>query len=112
MASVTTAQLSADMDFALDDFSLTLTTVLPTSSVGVEFAASRQNVQNAFIVEENGRETQIDARFHLNINGVSTYPQKGWILDDGTTEFKVENTLTDPATVGIALDCSARYASR
>lgn len=100
------------MDFALNDFALTLTTVLPTASVGVEFPASRQNIQNAFVVEDNGRETQIDARFHVNINGLSTYPLKGWVLDDGTTEFKVETITRDPANVGMSIDCSARYASQ
>ena len=100
------------MDFALDDFALTLTTGLPTASVGGEFPASRQNIQNAFVVEDNGRETQIDARFHININGLSTYPLKGWVLDDGTTEFKVETITRDPANVGMAIDVSARYASQ
>jgi len=112
MASISTAALSDDLNFALNDFSLTLTTVLPTASVGVEFPASRQNIQNAFIVEENGRETQVDARFHININGLSTFPEKGWVLNDGTSDFKVETITTDPANVSLALDVSSRYESQ
>jgi len=110
MASATTAQISGDLDFALNDFPVTLTTVLPTTSVGVTFSASRQNVLNAFVVEENGRETQIAARFHININGVSTYPLKGWVLNDGTDVFKVQTVTTDAAGVALALDVSARYS--
>jgi len=109
MASISTAILSADMDHALDDFPETLTVVLPTGSVGVEFSATRQAMVNAFVIEENGRETQIDVRFFLNGNGVSTMPSKGWVLDDGTTEFKVETVTKDAAGVGFGLECSARY---
>lgn len=110
MASVSTAQLSADMDHALDDFTVTLTVVTPTAQVGTEFSATHRTLQDAFVVEENGRETQLDNRFYLNINGVSTYPLKGWVLSDGTNTFKVHSTFIDPATVGLTLDCVARYA--
>ena len=48
MASVTTAQLSADMDHALSDFSVTLTTVLPAASVGVEFSATKEALDDGF----------------------------------------------------------------
>ena len=112
MASVTTAQLSADVDFALNDFQFTLTTVLPTSSVGVEFTATRRELQDAFSVEENGRETKLDTRFYLNINGVSPYPSKGWVLDDGTREFKVVGDFLGAGDVILAIDCTARYSKR
>lgn len=111
MASITAAILSADMDHALADFPETLTVVLPASSVGVEFSATRQGMLNAFVVEENGRETQIEVRFFLNGNGVTTMPSKGWVLDDGTTEFKVETVTRDAASVGFGLECSARYSA-
>ena len=111
MASISAAILSADMDHALGDFTDTLTVVLPTGSVGVEFSATRQGMVNAFVVEDNGRETQIDVRFYLNGNGVGTMPSKGWVLDDGTTEFKVETVTRDAGNVGFALECSARYSA-
>ena len=37
MASYTTAQISDDLDFANNDFQVTLTTVSPSSSSGVTF---------------------------------------------------------------------------
>tara|TARA_B100000029_G_scaffold208303_1_gene206117 strand:- start:63 stop:443 length:381 start_codon:yes stop_codon:yes gene_type:complete len=111
MASITTSQLSDDLDHALDDFAVTLTTVLPTTSTGTTFAASRQNITNAFVIEENGRETQIDARFHININGVSTYPSKGWVLNDGSTDLKVLSTSKDPGSVALEIDVIARHAN-
>ena len=54
----------------------------------------------------------MDARFHININGLSTFPEKGWVLNDGTSDFKVETITTDPANVSLALDVSSRYESQ
>lgn len=110
MASYTTAQLSADMDFALNDFQVTLTVVTPASSVDVEFTATKRALQDAFVVEENGRETQLDTRFYLNVNGVSPFPKKGWVLSDGTNNFKVHSTFIGQGDVSLTLDCVARYA--
>ena len=107
---MTTAQLSADMDYALLDFAVTLTTVLPTGSAGVEFAATKETLEDGFVVEENGRETHLDTRFFLNINGVSPYPEKGWVVDDGTSEFKVNMDKLYADGVCLRLDCSARYS--
>lgn len=98
------------MDFALLDFPVTLTTVLPTGSVGVEFAATKETLEDGFVVEENGREIHLDTRFYLNIDGVSTYPEKGWVLDDGTNEFKVNMDKLYADTVCLRIDCSARYS--
>ena len=110
MASVTTAQLSADMDHALSDFSVTLTTVLPAASVGVEFSATKEALDDGFVVEENGREIHLDTRFYLNINGVSTYPKKGWVLADGSNDYKVNMDKISAGGVALRLDCSARYS--
>ena len=110
MASITTAQLSADMDHALNDCSVTLTVVLPTTNVGDTFAASRETLEDGFVVEENGRETHLDTRFYLNINGVSTYPTKGWVLSDGTNAYKVNMDKIGAEGVALRLDCSARYS--
>lgn len=110
MASYTTAQLSADMDHALDDFQATLTVVTPAAQADTTFAATKRALQDAFTVEENGRETQLDTRFYLNINGVSTYPAKGWVLSDGTNTFKVHSTFIGQGDVSLTLDCVARYA--
>ena len=110
MASVTTAQLSADLDFALNDFSVTLTIVTPTAQASTTFPASRRMLQDAFTVEENGRETKLDTRFYVNIDGLTTYPLKGWVFNDGTNVFKVHSTFIGHDKVSLSLDCVARYS--
>ena len=111
MAHYTTAQLSADLDHAIEDFQVTLTTVLPTSSVGVTFTASQESLVSGFIVEDSGREVQLDRRFHINIDGISTYPSKGWVLNDGTHQHKVQSVQFDASSLLLMLDCSSRRAS-
>lgn len=111
MAHYTTAQLSADLDHAISDFQVTLTTVLPTASVGVEFTASQESLLSGFIVEDSGREITLDRRFHINIDGITTYPSKGWVLDDGTNEHKVQTVQTDASGLLLMLDCSSRRSS-
>jgi len=103
--SYSVAQLSADVDWANNDFQVTLTTVLPTSSVGVEFTASQEALKERFTVELNGREVGIDQRFYVNINGVSPYPSKGWVLSTGGTNYKVYETDIDAASVLLTLTC-------
>ena len=109
MASVTTSQLSNDMYLALADFSETLTVVLPSGNAGTTFDSTRRELQDAFTVDEHGRETMLDTRFYLNINGVSTYPSKGWILSDGTRQYKVLSQYIDSGKVALTLDCESRY---
>lgn len=108
MASISTAQLSADLDFAILDFTVTLTTVLPSASVGVQFTASAATLSQDFLLEENGREVQLDSSYHLNTNGLSTLPSKGWVLNDGTRDLKVANTTTDASGLLMKLDLIAR----
>ena len=110
MASISTAILAADLDFALLDMPVTLTTVLPVGSVGVEFDATKESLDDGFVVEESGREIHLDTRFYLNINGVSPYPEKGWVLDDGTSEYKVNMDKIYSDGICLRLDCSARYS--
>ena len=110
MASVSTAQLSADMDFALNDFQVTLTVVTPSAHTGTTFTATKRELQDAFVVEESGRDTQLDSRFYLNINGVSTYPTKGWVVSDGTNTFKVHSIFLGAGGISLSLDCVSRYA--
>ena len=110
MASITTAQLSADMDYALEDFTDTLTVVLPSANAGTEFSATRRELQDAFEVDEYGREKKLDTRFYLNITGVSTYPLKGWVLNDGTRQYKVSSIFIGAGNVMLTIDCVARYS--
>ena len=110
MASITTAQLSADLDFALNDFQVTLTVVTPTAQAGTTFTASKRELQDAFSIEENGRETQLDTRFYINIDGLTVYPIKGWVFSDGTNNYKVHSIFIGAGDVGVSLDCVARYS--
>jgi len=109
MASVTTSQLSSDLDFANNDFQVTLTTVAPSSSAGVEFTASQEALRERYEVEVNGREQMVDQRFFININGVSTYPSKGWVLTAGSRSYKVWESSIDNASVGLTITCISRY---
>ena len=109
MASVSTAQLSSDLDFANNDFQVTLTVVTPSASVGVEFTASQESIRERFEVEINGREQMVDQRFFININGVSTYPSKGWVFTSGGRSFKVWESSIDNANVMLTLTCISRY---
>ena len=109
MASVTTSQLSDDLDFAQNDFQTTLTVITPSSSVDVEFTASQESFLDRFEVELNGREQMVDQRFFININGVSPYPSKGWVLTDGTRNFKVWEISIDNSGILLALSCISRY---
>ncbi|MAF44277.1 MAG: hypothetical protein CMI54_08985 [Parcubacteria group bacterium] len=111
MASVTTAQLSADLDHAIGDFTDTLTVTLPTSSASATFSATRRELQDAFSVEENGRSTKLDTRFYLNVNGVTPYPKKGWVFTDTEGRaYKVVSDFLAADEIGLTLDCEARYS--
>lgn len=109
MASYTTAQLSADLDFANLDCQVTLTTVSPSSSSGVEFTASQEALQQSFMVEVNGREAIIDQKFYLNINGLSTVPSKGWVLSTGGKNYKVFETNKSPDGLLLKLIVISQY---
>jgi len=110
MASISTDILSADLDYALADFTKTLTVVLPAASAGETFTATRRELQDAFTVDDYGRETKLDTRFYINIDGLSSYPSKGWIVSDGTRQFKVVTDYVAADNVGCVLDCEARHS--
>ena len=77
MASITEAQLSADMNHALEDFGVTLTVVLPFSGyTGTTFSATKTSITQGFILETNGRDVQIESAFFLNLVGLSPVPEK------------------------------------
>lgn len=111
MAHYTIAQLSNDLDHAIEDFQVTLSVIRPTAHSAVNFTASQEELAAGFVVEDNGREITLDRRFHLNINGLTVVPSKGWVLDDGTNQFKVQSTQTDASGILLLLDCSSRRAS-
>lgn len=107
--SYTVSQLASDIDFANEDCQVTLTTVSPSSSSGTTFTASQEALRERFTVEINGREVNIDQKFYLNINGVSTYPSKGWVLSYSGTNYKVFDSDIDAAGVLLTLTCVSQY---
>ena len=112
MASVTTAQLAADLDHALEDFPVTLTVVSPTAQAATTFAATCNTLTLGYLVEVNGREEEVDRRFYLNINGVSPYPSKGWTFTSGGRTYKVQSQKIDSSGVMLSLDCIGRDQRR
>ena len=108
--SYSLTQLAADVDFANNDCQVTLTTISPSSSSGVEFTASQQTLVESFSVEVNGRDAIIDQRFYINANGLSTVPSKGWVLRTRGTDYKVFETSLDAVGVLLTLTCISRYA--
>ena len=109
VASYTIAQLSSDLDFANNDCQVTLTTVSPSSSAGVEFTVSQQELTARYQVELNGREEMVDQKFYLNQNGLTTVPSKGWVLSTGGRSYKVWETEIDAAGVLLKLTCISQY---
>jgi len=107
--SVGTNQLGTDLDFMLGHYSTTLTGVVPTTMATATWASSKQSLRDGFEVLDQGREVQLDTRFHLNATATAIMPQRGWVLTDGTTNFKVINRETDAAGVLLTLDCASRY---
>ena len=108
-SSYSLTQLAADVDFANNDCQVTLTTVSPSSSSGVEFTASQQTLVESFSVEVNGREAIIDQRFYIKQYGLSTVPSKGWVLSTGGKDYKVWDTSVDAVGVLLTLTCISRY---
>jgi hypothetical protein len=111
MASITQAQLSADMDHALEDFGVTLTVVLPSGYTGTTFSATRTSITQGFILETNGRDVQIDSAFYLNLVSLSPVPEKGWIVNDGTRDLKIAMTDKDPSRSSLKIDCVRRHSN-
>ena len=113
MASISTTQLATDLDFANLDMAVTLTTVSPAANEGDEFEASQEALREMFEVEVNGREAMVDRRFFINVNGVSTYPTKGWVLTSSgdSVSYKVNDINLDAAKVMLTLTCISQNQS-
>ena len=107
MASITTTQLGADLDFANLDMAVTLTTVSPAANNGTTFSASQEALREMYEVEVNGREAMVDRRFFIYVNGGSTYPTKGWVLTSSgdSVSYKVHEINLDAAKVMLTLTC-------
>ena len=107
--SVGTTQLSADLDFMLGHYSTTLTGVVPTTMATATWAASKQSIRDGFDVVDAGREVTLDTRFHLNATATAIMPQRGCVLTDGATRFKVIERETDATGVLLTIDCASNY---
>lgn len=106
MSIITPSFVSNNLKFAIANVSTTLTSVTPTTNTEV-YSANKQDIEIAFAIFEDGRETTIDTKFFLDISSYTTLPSKGHILTDGTTNFKVMGTHKDSLNVTLRLDCQA-----
>lgn len=93
----------------LGHYSTTLTGVVPTTMATATWSASKQGIRDGFDVLDSGREITLDTRFHLNATATTTMPQRGWVLTDGATNYKVIERETDAAGVLLTLDCASKY---
>lgn len=107
MSILTTGLLRKNLDFAISNLQINLNPVRPV--VTVTYAASRQNIDSAFAVFEDGREEVADTRFYIDAKSYANLPQKGWILSDGTRRYKVMRIETDAYGVGMRLDCGSEF---
>jgi outer membrane protein assembly factor BamA len=96
--------------FAIGNVSTTLTAVSPTNTA--TYVANKQDMEIAFAIFEDGRETTIDTKFYLTITATdhteAQLPSKGFVLTDGTNNYKVMGTFKDAKNVTIRLDCQAQ----
>ena len=110
MSILSQALMRANLDFAIGNLPVTLQQVRPTTSVTTTFSASRQNVDTSFVVMMDGREETVDTRFYIDAAAYTTVPTKGWVLSDGTRNYKVQSTQIDSYGVGYRIECSSEHA--
>ena len=99
------------MNHAINDFGVTLTVVLPAEETGETYSATRTGSTIGFTVTDTGRQVAIDASFFINLVGLSTYPEKGWVFSVGAEEYKVMEIRKDPSHSALKLECVDRSAS-
>ena len=110
MSIISSNLIKSNLDFAIANVSTTLTAVSPTNTA--TYICNKQDIEIAFAIFEDGRETTIDTKFYLAVDGgtnhsASQLPTKGYILTDGTRNYKVVGTSKDAKNVTLRLDCQA-----
>ncbi len=106
MSSIISSSLIGDnLNFAITNMTTTLTAVTPTNTE--TYVANKQDIEVAFEIFEDGRETTVDTKFYLNIGSYTTLPTKGMILTDGNRNYKVVNTQKDAINVTLRIECQA-----
>jgi|TARA_S200002703_G_scaffold152783_1_gene153573 hypothetical protein len=106
MGIITPSFVSSNLKFAIANVSTTLTSVTPTTNTEI-YSANKQDIEIAFAIFEDGRETSIDTKFFIDIDSYTTLPTKGHILTDGSRNYKVIGTHRDSLNVTLRLDCQA-----
>jgi len=99
------------MNHAINDFGVTLTIILPADQVDTTYSATKTSSTIGFSVTDTGRQVAIDASFFINLVGLSTYPEKGWVFSIGAEEYKVMEIKKDPSDSALKLECVDRSAS-
>jgi len=98
--------ISNNLQFAISQVVVELTSI-PAN--GESYSASRQDVETAFEVFEDGREVTIDTKFYINRLQYASLPGKGWILTDGTKNYKVVSVHDDSVGAARRLDCASEF---
>lgn len=104
--------ISDNLNFAISQLQVSLTAVTASGSAHPTntetYLASKQDTEETFEIYEDGREITIDTKFYINKNSYTILPQKGLLLTDGTTTFKVMSHFDDSVNVTRRLDCAAQ----
>ena len=107
MSIISSNLVGSNLDFAITNISVTVTSVTPTNAE--TYKMNRQDSEVGFIVFDDGREQTVDTKFFLKKSDYTDLPAKGHILTDGTTNYKVMQPHTDSINVTLRLDCSSQY---
>lgn len=139
--SLNNNQLKADMAFMLGDLQATLTVTHPSSASGLTLTATKQDITKGYDLEEFGREVKTVTRFYIdpsdiesvlipltnfagetltNFSGETLYkfgggsgdPAKGWLITDGSINYKVFEVKLSADGNELRLDCINENAGK
>ena len=98
--------INDNLKFAIAQVNVSLTT---DPSNGETYSANKQDVETGFDIFEDGREETIDTKFYIAVSENTLLPNKGTILNDGTTKYKVMSFHDDAVGVTRRLDCASEF---
>lgn len=105
--------ISDNLNFAISQIQVSLTQILEDGSAhptnATIYLASKQDVEESFDIYEDGREETIDTKFYVNKTSYSILPKKGFLISDGSTNYKVINVFDDSVGVTRRLDCNSQF---
>ena len=132
--SLNNDQLKADFAFMLGDLTVTLSVVFPAATSGLTFTASKQDVTIGYEVDKFGREVKRITRFYIDPTDIESVlipitnfagqqltdfagnilykfgggagdPSKGWIITEGTNQYRIFEIKLSADGYELRLDC-------